>query len=182
MRAWTRTGGMRRGTGRRAPGGRRGERAQGLVELVLVVPVLLTLTFGILELGTLLDTSHAITGLSREGANLAARGASLDSVLYVTVLNGQAIGLGRGGGVIASRIDVQGGVPVITAQLASAGYVGLSRMGVVGGPAGGLAGQGLTNARTYHLVEVFAPYRPFTPLEGFIDSIVPDTLYDRSLF
>lgn len=182
MRASRWIGGKRRCRGRSGSGGNRCERGQGLVELVLIVPVLLTVTFGILELGTLLDTSHSITGLSREGANLAARGASLDSVLLVTVLNGQAIGLDDGGGVIASRIDVQGGVPVITAQLASPGYVGLSRIGVLGNPADGLAGQGLTNARTYHMVEVFAPYRPFTPLEGFVDSIVPDTLYDRSLF
>ena len=152
------------------------------MELVLVLPVLLTLTFGILELGTLLDRSHSITGLSREGANLAARGASLDSVLLVTVLNGRAIGLDDGGGVVASRIDVQGGVPMITAQLASPGYVGQSRIGALGSPADDLVGQGLTNARTYYMVEVFAPYHPFTPLEGFVDSIVPDTLYDRSLF
>lgn len=168
---------QRRGGWRRA-----GERGQGLVELVLIVPVLLTVTFGILELGTLLDVSHSITGLSREGANLAARGASLDSVLYITVLNGQTIGLGDEGGVVASRIDVQGGVPMITSQLASAGYVGHSRIGAIGSPAAGLVGQGLTDARTYYTVEVFAPYRPFTPLQGFVDSIVPDTLYDRSLF
>lgn len=161
---------------------RRGERGQGLVELVLIVPVLLTVTFGILELGTLLDRSHSIAGLSREGANLAARGASLDSVLFVTILNGRTIGLDDGGGVIASRIDVQGGVPMITGQLASSGYVGRSRVGSIGSPAAALAGQGLTNTRTYYLVEVFSPYHPFTPLEGFVESIVPDTLYDRSLF
>ena len=181
MRAWRRTGRAERGRlviGRL----RAGDRGQGLVELVLIVPVLLTLTFGILELGTLLDVSHSITSLSREGANLAARGASLDSVLYVTVLNGQAVGLDDGGGVIASRIDLQDAVPMITAQLASPGYVGRSRLGQLGSPASGLVGQGLTNARTYHIVEVFAPYHPFTPLEGFVDSIVPDTLYDRSLF
>lgn len=172
----------RRGRGRRTTARQRGERGQGLVELVLIVPVLLTVTFGILELGTLLDRSHSITALSREGANLAARGAALDSVLLVTVLNGRAIGLDAGGGVIASRLDLQGGVPVIVGQLASPGYVGRSRIGVLGSAADGLANQGLTDGRTYHLVEVFAPYHPFTPLEGFIDSIVPDTLYDRSLF
>lgn len=161
---------------------RRGERGQGLVELVLVLPVLLTVAFGVLELGTLLDLSHSISGLSREGANLAARGASLDSVLYVTVLNGRLIGLDQGGGVIASRVSMQNGVPVITAQLASGGYVGLSRLGPLGAAAAPLVGKGLSGNRTYHVVEVFAPYHPFTPLEGFVESIVPDTLYDRTLF
>ncbi len=159
-----------------------GERAQGLVELVLVLPVLLTVAFGVLELGMLLDMDHSIAGLSREGANLAARGASLDSVLYVTVLNRQLIGLDDDGGVIASRVDVQGGVPMVTAQLASYGYVGLSRLGGLGSPASDLVGQGLTNGKPYFVVEVFAPYHPFTPLAGLVHSIVPDTLYDRSLF
>lgn len=158
------------------------DRGQGLVELTLVLPVLLTLTFGVLELGTLLDVSHSITGLTREGANMASRGASLDSVLYVTALNGSTIGLQAGGGVIVSEIEIQGAVPVVIDQVATPEYTLMSRLGTLGTPATALAGQGLTTGKTYFVVEVFAPYRPFTPLDGLVRAVVPDTLYDRTVF
>ena len=54
----------------RVRGSSRSERGQGLVELTLTLPILLTLTFGVLELGMLLDVSHSISGLTREGANM----------------------------------------------------------------------------------------------------------------
>ncbi|MDH3732169.1 MAG: pilus assembly protein [Gemmatimonadota bacterium] len=158
------------------------DRGQGLVELMLVLPVLLTLTFGILELGTLLDVSHSITGLTREGANMASRGAHLDSVLNVTAYNGAAIGLQSGGGVVASEVVMQGAVPIVIDQVATQGYTGLSRLGLLGGPATPLAGQGLTDGKTYFVVEVFAPYQPFTPLDALVRAVVPDTLYDRTVF
>ena len=162
--------------------GRRFDRGQGLVELTLVLPVLLTVTFGILELGTLLDVSHSISGLTREGANMASRGADLDSVLLVTARNGSTIGLQSGGGVVATEVTMQGQVPVIVDQVATNGYTGRSKLGVLGGQADPLRGQGLANGRTYFVVEVFAPYRPFTPLDALVRAVVPDTLYDRTVF
>ncbi len=163
-------------------GHRRFERGQGLVELTLILPVLLTLTFGVLELGMLLDVSHSISGLTREGANLASRGGSLDSVLFVTERNGVSIGLRNGGGVIASEVEVQGGVPTVVDQVATAGYTTLSRLGLLGAQATPLVGQGLGDGRFYYVVEVFAPYHPFTPLDAFLNAVVPDTLYDRTVF
>lgn len=158
------------------------DRGQGLVELTLTLPILLTLAFGVLELGMLLDVSHSISGLTREGANMASRGGDLDSVLAVTSNNGAAIGLLTGGGVIASEVEVQGGVPMVVDQVATGGYIGRSRLGLLGFPAAPLAGQGLTSGKFYYVVEVFAPYQPFTPLDALVNSIVPDTLYDRTVF
>lgn len=161
---------------------RRHDRGQGLVELVLTLPVLLIMTFGILELGMLLDVTHSISGLSREGANMASRGASLDSVLNVTAHNGATIGLSSGGGVVASEVEVQGGVPVVLDQVFTSGYAGQSRLGVLGAPAAPLVGQGLTDGKLYYVVEIFAPYQPFTPLDALVQAVVPDTLYDRTVF
>lgn len=161
---------------------RRFDRGQGLVELTLILPILLTVTFGVLELGMLLDVTHSISGLTREGANMASRGADLDSVLYVTATNGTTIGLQSGGGVVASKIQVQGGVPIVLDQTATAGYTGLSRVGALGAPAPTLSGKGLADGKTYYVVEVFAPYHPFTPLDALVQAVVPDTLYDRTVF
>jgi len=150
--------------------------------MMLTLPVLLTVTFGVLELGTLLDVTHQISSLTREGANMASRGAPLDSVLLITTTNGQSVGLMQTGGAIVSEIEVQGSTPVILDQVASYGYVGQSRLGNLGATAAPLVGQGLRPGKLYYAVEVFSPYHAFTPLDHLVGTIVPDVLYDRTVF
>ena len=157
-------------------------RGQDMVELVLTLPVLLVVAFGILELGSLLDVQHSLSGLTREGANIASRGASLDSVVQVTVSNGGSWSLGTAGSVIASRIDVQGGAPRVTSQREAGSLGAASRRGRNGQIATPLMGQGLLDGTSYYVVEVFLPYQPFTPLRNLVSSVVADTLYDRTLF
>jgi Flp pilus assembly protein TadG len=48
-----------------------GQRAQGLVELALALPVLLLLTMGIVDLGLALRSYVIVTNASREGARMA---------------------------------------------------------------------------------------------------------------
>jgi len=161
---------------------RRFDRGQGLVELTLTLPVLLMVTFGVLELGMLLDVTHQISSLTREGANMASRGAPLDSVLLITRLNGRTVGLMNTGGAVVSEIEILRGVPVIRDQVASGGYTGESKLGILGATALPLVGQGLRSGKLYYAVEVFAPYHSFTPLDQLVAAIVPDVLYDRTVF
>ena len=77
---------------------------------------------------------------------------------------------------------MQAGVPMVVDQVATTGYAGLSRLGLLGAPATPLVGQGLSTGKFYYVVEVFAPYQPFTPLDALVNGIVPDTLYDRTVF
>lgn len=160
----------------------RDTRGIELVEMTLVLPILLIVVFGLLEFGTVFDRAHSVSGLTREGANLAARGASLDSVLQITLSNGSQLGIGTQGAVIASRVDVISSVPQVTDQRVGGNMVVSSKVGPVGGQAAPFVGGGLASGRTYYVVEVFLPHQPFTPLRGFVSPILPDTLYDRSLF
>jgi Flp pilus assembly protein TadG len=160
----------------------RDERGQDLVEFVLTMPVLLVMVFGILEFGTLLDIGHSLSVVSREGANIASRGASLDSVLLVTMSTGATWNLGSAGTVVATELTVQGGVTMVVDQRTGGGLGATSRLGNPGGPAQAYQAQGLLNAQTYYVVEVFLPYQPFTPLKNLVSGLVPDTLYDRTLF
>ena len=54
--------------------GPRQRRGQSLVEVAIMLPALLLLLLGLIEFGNILVTSLAMTGYSREGANIAARG------------------------------------------------------------------------------------------------------------
>jgi hypothetical protein len=158
------------------------DRGQDLVEFVLVLPVLLLVVFGIIEFGTLLDRGHSLSVVSREGANIASRGASLDSVVQVTVNSGAAWNLASTGTVVATELNVQGGVTMVIDQRTFGGLGASSRLGNPGGPAQAYQAQGLLAGQTYFVVEVFLPYQPFTPLKNLVNGLVPDTLYDRTLF
>ncbi|MEW6771806.1 MAG: TadE/TadG family type IV pilus assembly protein [Bacillota bacterium] len=52
------------------------ERGQATVELALVLPILILILFGIMEFGRIFSAYLVITNAAREGARLAAVGAS----------------------------------------------------------------------------------------------------------
>lgn len=161
---------------------RRSERGQELVELALILPILLFILLGTMELGHAFGVAHAMTGLSREGASLAARGATLAQVAQVVIDNGTDIEMNTLGGVIASRVVVQGGAPTVTDQFAQGG-AGSSRLGALGGTALSLQGlAGLQEGRVLYVVEVFHAYDPITPLDRVLGPIIPASFYEAAIF
>src|SRR5688572_9579496 len=97
----------------------RDERGQGLVELVITLPFLLLLALGLIEVSRAIEASHVMSGLAREGANVASGGSTLNEAMTITRTNQVASGLRSDGGVIASRLLVMGGVPRVEAQVVS---------------------------------------------------------------
>lgn len=160
----------------------RREEGAELVELVIVLPFLLIMCFGILELGNALDKAHGMATLSREGANIAVRGTALDTVAAVTMSNGVSIGLDVRGGTIVSRILVESGQPTLKEQVATSGYDGLSRVGQVDSIVAQYAGAGLVDGQQLFAVEVFYDHQKVTPLSRLLGPIIPDTMYDVSVF
>jgi hypothetical protein len=57
----------------------RDDRGQGLVEFTLLMPLLLVLTLGLIEVGSALLDQQMTTKLTREGSNLISRDVSLDT-------------------------------------------------------------------------------------------------------
>ncbi len=153
-----------------------------LVELVIVLPFLLIMSFGILELGNALDKAHGMATLSREGANIAVRGTALDTVAAVTMSNGVSIDLNARGGTIVSRILVEGGVPTLKEQVASSGYAGLSRVGMVDSTVASFTAAGLVDGQQLFAVEIFYDHQKVTPLSRVLGPIIPDTMYEVSVF
>ena len=52
------------------------EKGQGLVEFALIVPFLLVLIVGIIEMGVILNRQITVVNAAREGARFGARGAT----------------------------------------------------------------------------------------------------------
>lgn len=66
---------------------RTGQRAQGLVELALALPVLLMLVMGIVDLGMALKSYITVTNASREGARMAIVCPATDDLIKNRVVD-----------------------------------------------------------------------------------------------
>ncbi len=158
------------------------DSGQDLAELTIVTPLLLLVVFGIIEFGAMLDSQQAMSHLTREGANIASRGTALDTVLAVTMQNGSEMQLDTRGGAVVSKILIQGTVPTVNQQVASAGYSTASRVGGPGDPVGAVSGMNLADGASVYVVEVFYDRPTLTPLQAFFSGSIPNVMYDRAVF
>jgi Flp pilus assembly protein TadG len=157
-------------------------KGQGLVELSLTFPLLMLLALGMIEVNRAIETNHVISTLTREGANVASRGTTLAEAVAATRSSQEATGLGTLGGVVASEIVVTNGIPRIVAQATSAGLTMASQVGMPDSVATPFQATGLTEGRSYFVVEMFLPYTSATGFDKLMPGLTPDVLYDRALF
>ena len=170
---------------RRALGLRRlfsSDSGQGLVEFSLALPVILIILLGLVEFSNAYDRVHGLAGLSREGANIAARGTALSEVLTTVVADGETLKMSANGGAIVSRLVVQGGEPTIMAQIATDGYDEKTRIIDEDSAARWIATAGFAEGSTHYAVEVFLNYEPVTPLGQLFQAVTPPVLYERAVF
>ena len=160
----------------------RNESGQELAETAMILPFLLMVALGIVEFGSIFATSHTLTSLGREGANIAARGAPLDTVNALMLENGAQIDLTGHGGSITSRVVVVDSVATIQDQRTTDTYAGQSRLGILGEPAAGLDLLARSEGASFYVVELFYVYDDRTPLGSILTVTIPDTLYSRAIF
>lgn len=167
---------------RRTRRGVRNRRGQAVLEAALVIPILLLACLGLVEAGNGLTIKHKMATLSREGANIASRGSSLDETLLVVMTNGAQIGLQTNGGAIVTYLEVIDGDPTVLDQRASPAYAGLSRIGSVGEVSTLLEDVAFHDGQALAAVEVFVEYKALTPLASLLPSGVMDEIYERAIF
>ena len=160
----------------------RDTRGQAVAEFALVLPLLLFLFLGMVEIGNALSVSYTLSKLSREAANIASRGTSLDTVLTVVASSGQDIKLARRGGSVVTRLEIGSDGPVVLEQVASPGFEDRSRLGGVGNSPVSFASYGLETGNTQYVVEIFYYYRPITPFARIFQGAFPDPIYERAVF
>ena len=150
--------------------------------MALVAPLLLIILLGVVELGRFFELKHALSGLTREAANLAARGSSLEQAVTITLSNAADIALDDRGGVVASQITSSAGRVIVKDQQASAGYGGRSRVGLKGAQVNDLAFASLNSGESLYVVEVFCDYATVTPFPVITKAVFPEELYERVVF
>jgi hypothetical protein len=81
------------------------ERGQGILEFAIVLPLVLVLVLGIVEVGYALLDQHVVTKLTREGSNLISRNTSLqDATAVMRTMSTRPVDFANGSRIIFSVI------------------------------------------------------------------------------
>jgi hypothetical protein len=165
------------------------ERGAALLELCLVLPLLAVMIFGVIDFGRLIQARLILTGVSREGGNLASRDLkSGEDLVNVLKSSGTPLDLNGGGKIYITTIRagyISKGIiypPFVEDQVISGG--GLPKAsGISDGAPMGLT-QAIYNHLVYNpanqapdilgtsVVEVYYLYRPITPLPNFVQGLL----------
>jgi hypothetical protein len=170
----------------------RNRRGASLLELALLLPILVVLLFGIIDLGRLIHARLVITNVSREGASLACRdinsGANLISLLQTSATPFNLQGQGQ---IFITNIGAARVAPapphanpwIISRDQGGSLSVSSSIVGAVNGNLQSGLSQTMMNHLTLgagntppHItgvtvVEVFYRYMPITPLPNFLQGV-----------
>ena len=179
---------MRRNVSKRLR--RDGERGAALLEMALLLPLLVVLAFGVIDLGRLIHARLVVTNVSREGGSLASRDIRVGNDL-ISMLQSSAtpFNLQTDGRIYVIKIKAgetrYDPLPYIDSRASGGTYsVSSSITGNVGDTPGGLSST-MMNHLTFRtaintselseisIVEVFYHYRPITPLPNIIQNMFP---------
>lgn len=163
------------------------ERGGALVELAICLPMLLILVFGLIDFSQMIFDCQVMSGLSRQGCNLASRGTSLADTASALVSQGASLNIGKKGEVIVTGVAADtSGVPRIVDQAKSTtGISAASRIGSGNGSVASMpanASTVLQAGQTLYVVEIFYTYSPMTPIGGFLKTSLSSTLYNAAYF
>jgi hypothetical protein len=183
---------------------------QSLIEAALVLPFLLLVTLGVVELGVAIQHQHSVSTLSREGSNLISRDTTLEDAgdTLKAISNGSVdfdsnsrvifSVLKRGGTVNTSNY----GKLILYERYEYGGYSAASKLRTIGTPSFGSsptfaapdsdndtslqltnapAGLATVNGGLVYVTEVFSRHTLITPLNRFGVN-VPQTLYSVAYF
>lgn len=80
------------------------QRGASLAEFAVILPVVLTLLLGIIDMGRLLYSHQVLNDLSREAANLVSRGSTVDSAFAAASFDAGPVSVSDNGVMIVSTI------------------------------------------------------------------------------
>jgi Flp pilus assembly protein TadG len=165
------------------------EGGAAIVELALCLSMLLVMVFGLVDFSQMIYDHQMMSGLTRQGSNLALRGGvTLQQVVTALEVQGAPMNIGTKGRIIVTAVwnDPTTGNPVIEDQyespsgIAATSVIGTGKGNSAAVPAGATS---LLNAgQILYVTEVFYSYSPMTPVGGFIKKSLASTLYESAYF
>ncbi len=166
------------------------ESGQAALEFAVVVPIMLLLFFALVDFGRAIYDMEVMSGLSRQGSNLASRGTDLTSAVQAVLSGDSPLNLNQNGKVIITSVTNQVNTSgcsglCITGQESLGGISQNSRIGTgVGNSATvpAAAATMLQPNQTIFITEVFYSFHPVTPIANVLHIVMPSTLYQAAYF
>ena len=173
----------------------RDRSGQALVESMFVAMILLVMLFGMIDFCRAISTRQVLINLSREGANMAARGAGDTGEKITNAVNAvkaaaSPLSIDSNGQVIVTAVLNSNGVYRITDQLSAGKLTYDSKIGKLSIPlavtmpiAASSVGALPQSNQTAFVAEVFYAFKPTTPIGNLINiSMTNGPLYDVAYF
>jgi Flp pilus assembly protein TadG len=158
---------------------------QGALEFVIIaIPVMIVL-LAVIDFGRALNYMQTMVGLSREGSNIASRGATPAAAAAAIVAGDAPLDIENSGDVIITAVSKVNNANVITGQAAKGGISCVSKIGTGVGSSATMppsADAMLQSGETIYVTEVFYAYKPITPIGNLMTIIMPSTLYESAFF
>jgi hypothetical protein len=185
------------------------QRGQAMVELALVLPLLVLLMLGVVEVSYALLDQHVVTKLTREGSNMISRDASLqDAAAAMSMMGTRPVDFNTSSRMIFSvikQVPTAGssnfGKPILYQRYSYGAIPGASKLTTRG--SGSFTGAPdyqannsdndvnlqitnlpaglLTNGGMLYVTEVFTKHTLITPFDKF-GVTIPTTLYSIAYF
>jgi Flp pilus assembly protein TadG len=162
------------------------ERGAALIELALCLSLLLTMTFGLIDFSLILFDKQEMSGITRQGSDLASRGTSLTDTVTALGTQGESLNIGTKGRIIVTAVADVNNKPQIVDQAESPTGISVSSaIGTgVGNPASmpSSANTVLQAGQTIYVTEVFYSFTPITPIQKLLKITLASTLYEAAYF
>ncbi len=161
-------------------------RGVAVVEMVMVLPILLVLMFGVIDIGRSILSHQVLINLSREAANLTSRGTSLDDAIAAIQVSAAPLDIERDGYIVITEVlrDANGRLSIVQ-QRTAGGEAHASHIGTGIGNTAVLPATSTAippNGRNLFAAEVFYRSKPITPLGNLIDIETGGVYYDVAFF
>lgn len=166
---------------------RAGQRGVAVGELAILLPLLLVVLLGVIDLGRLVTGYQTLNDMSREAANLVSRGSSVDAA--IAALSSSTTGpvdvIADGAIIIstlARRSDTDPTPWVVDQYRHGSIPSSASRVGALNGPARVPNVDQLEVGMTVMAVEVVHGFVPLFPIDALGLDLYPEVLYEAAFF
>ena len=171
----------------------RDRSGQALIEFMFVAFILLFMLFGMIDFCRAISTRQVLINLSREGANLAARGtgstadASMSNAISAVFDGSAPLNMATNGLVIITAVFNNNGAYVVTNQVIEGGLSNsVSKVAPNGlGSTPNMPATAVPipqSNQTMFVSEVFYSYKPATPIGKLLNFNMTNALYDAAFF
>ena len=164
-----------------------GQRGAAMGELAVILPVVLVILLGIIDVGRLVSAYQSLNDLSREAANLVSLGSSIAAaVTAITTSKKGPVDVQAHGAIIISTLERHtsgDATPWVVDQFTTGTITGAgSRVGRVGSRAKVPNVEELEPGVTVMAVELVHTFEPLFPIRAFGLDVYPEVLYEAAFF